>query len=213
MEPVTIVGFLVATLLGAAQRLADRKLDDLLTGLADRVFGRLGSDPALDDLQNNPQDPRAQRNAAAVIDAAARKDHRYRAELTRLQHELDRRGARKLVQYAPGAETVIGINHGVVDHDGNVYMTWEDPFTIRRDPAWVKVAFVVATLFFLVGFAIVGVAMFQTGSRGPGPAIIPGAVIFFLGLVILAIASLGRSMSNPARRPVRWPPIRQARTR
>lgn len=199
MEPVTIVGFLVATLMGAAQRLADRKLDHLLNELTDRVFGRLGSDPALGDLQNNPQDPHAQHSAAASIGAAARQDHRYQAELARLQHELDRRGARKLLLYAPGAETVIGINHGVVVHDGNIYMTWEDPTRIRNDPVWVKAAFVLATLFTLLGFGTMGVAIFQTGARGPGPAIIPGAAIFFLGFVIMAIASLGHSMSNPAR--------------
>ena len=211
MEPGIVVGYLVTFLLGGARRFADKTLDQLLSRLYRRVAGRLGAEPAFADLAGDPRDERAQRHARDSIAQLARRDQQFAAELTKLQRDLDQRGARNLVVHAPGAETVIGINKGVVVRHGNVYIDRRpvDPGDISDSPVWIKVVIALGVLLTVAGLGLFGYTLF-TWDRdlgSPDFGAVPdgfgqAAAVFFAGFVLLALGSVGRAMTrrNPTRR-------------
>lgn len=196
MDPSIIVGYLVAKLMGSTRRFADRQVDKLLDTLTQRVWHRIGGDRALERLARDPQSDVAQEWARASIAQAAQADPGFAAELARLQRQLQQR-APDLLIYAPGADTVVGVNSGYLIRG---------PVTINqrvRDDDWsdasagVKALAAFAILLCLAGMGLFGLTVFSDrpdpGEPGFGemPAGIPIAgAVFFAGFVLAAIASI-----------------------
>jgi len=201
MDPTVIVGYLVAKLLGRAGRFADQKVDGLLDRLFDRVWQRVGADRALDRLARDPQNDVAQEWARSSIEQAARADPGFAAELARLQRQLEQR-APDLLVYAPGAETVVGVNSGYLIHGpvtinqgGGDANDWSDA------SAAVKALAALGILLCVAGLGLFGYTMFADQPDlgdpdfGQTPAGIPlAAGIFFAGFVLAAIASVAHGL-------------------
>jgi hypothetical protein len=212
METV-IVGYLVAFLAGAGRRFADKRIDGLLESLYHRVKKGLGGDPAIKTLAHEYKDPWAQENAKDAIAQATRQDPTLARDLTRLVRELDGRGARNLMVYAPQSETVIGVNKGVFVRDGYVYIdrsTHEthggDPADLRGDAVWIKICFTIGLLLAIAGLGLFGYSFFgstatpgEIGSVGPPEGIGRAAGVFFAGVILLGLAQIGHSISGPSR--------------
>ena len=197
MDPSIIVGYLVAKLMGSTKRFADRQVDKLLDTLTQRVWHRIGGDRALERLARDPQNDVAQEWARASIEQAASADPAWAAELARLQRQLQQR-APDLLVYAPGAETVVGVNQGYLIH-GPVTINqrtggseeWSDATT------GVKVLAAIAILLCLAGMGLFGAAVLgpHPDPGEPGFADIPAGIpfagaVFFAGFVLAAIASI-----------------------
>jgi hypothetical protein len=200
MDPTVIVGYLVAKLLGRAQKFADKQVDSLLDRLFDRVWQRVGGDRALDRLVRDPRNDVAQEWARSSIEHAARADPGFAAELARLQWQLEQR-APDLLVYAPGAETVVGVNSGyliqgpVTIHQGSDAADWSDA------TATVKALAVLGIILCISGLGLFGYTMFadQPDLGDPDfaqtPAGIPVAAgLFFAGFVLAAIASVAHGL-------------------
>lgn len=202
MDPSIIVGYLVAKLMGTGRRFADRQVDKLLDALTQRVWHRIGGDRALEQLSRDPQNDVAQEWARASIAQAAQVDPQFAAELARLQRQLQQR-APDLLVYAPGAETVVGVNSGylirgpVTINQGPRVDDWSDAST------GVKALAAFAILLCIAGLGLFGAAVLgdhpDPGEPGFGdmPAGIPVAgAVFFAGFVLAAIASIAHSFKR-----------------
>lgn len=208
MDPSVIVGYLVAKLMGSTRRFADRQVDKLLDALTQRVWNRIGGDRALERLARDPQNDVAQEWAKASIERAAHADPAWADELGRLQRQLQQR-APDLLVYAPGAETVVGVNSGyliqgpVTIHQGaSSSDDWSDA------SAGVKILATIGILLCLAGMGLFGVAVFgdHPVPGEPGFADVPAgipvaAAVFFAGFVIAAIASVAHGMRRRPRGP------------
>lgn len=204
MDPGMIVGYLVAKLMGSTRRFADRQVDKLLDSLTQRVWSRIGGDRALERLARDPQNDVAQEWARASIERAAAADPAFAAELARLQRQLEQR-APDLLVYAPGADTVVGVNSGYLirgpvtinQRFGSSADDWSD-----ASPA-VKALAAFAILLCLGGIGLFGVAIFghNPEPNDPGFADIPegvpiAAAVFFAGFVLAAIASIAHGFGR-----------------
>lgn len=211
MDPVTIVSFLVAASLGGAQKFVGTKIGSLLESLWNRVFGRLGNEPALINLRNTPQSAESQRYASDVISWAGGQDPRFRNELAQLQHELERNGAREKLApymqvYAPGAGTVISNqgSMGIRDINTSTYLV-RDPTDMSNDRGWVKAAMWIGGVLMVLAFAIIAVSVANSASSaGPSTGIpdgvVVGAGVFFLAFVVIMAGSIGHSTTDRDRR-------------
>jgi hypothetical protein len=206
METV-IVGYLVAYLAGAGRRFADKRIDDLLDRLYRRVKKGTGGDPAIRTLTRDYKDPWAQQDARRAVAEAAHRDPAYGQELAELARELDERGARNLMIYAPQSETVVGINKGVMVRNGQVYVTnttyMPDPTDVSRDAVWVKICFALGFALALAGIGMFGYAVFQAasvpGQIGPPEGVGRAAAVFFAGVILLGLAQIGHSLTGSDR--------------
>jgi len=201
VDPTVIVGYLVAKLLGRAGRFADQQVDRLLDRLLDRVWQRVGGDRALDQLARNPRNEVAQEWARSSIEQAAHADPTFATELARLQHQLERQ-APDLLVYAPGADTVVGINSGyliqgpvTIHQGGGDAADWSDA------SAAVKAIAVLGIILCLAGIGLFGYVMFTDQPDlgdpdfGKTPEGIPlAAGLFFAGFVLAAIASIAHGL-------------------
>jgi hypothetical protein len=207
MDGGVVIGYLVTFLLGGAARLADRQLDGLLSGLWDRVRGRLRGSPALRDLTESPQDPSGQRRVRELVEDLAQRDPRWAAEIADLQHRLDRMGARQLFVNAPGSEIVVGVNHGVVVRNGTVVVNHHHGGGYGPDistaAGWVKVLAVLGMALCVAGLGLFGYGVInhQPGFDDPDfgqppPQLGLAAGLFFTGFVLAGIASVGTALQK-----------------
>jgi hypothetical protein len=134
------------------------------------------------------------------------RDPQFAAQVARLQQELDRRGAQNLLIHAPGAETVIGVNSGVVVRDGHVHIDQRppDPADLSADPPWIKAAVGLGMILAVAGLGLFGHTLFtwnpQPGSpdfTDPPDGFGSAAAVFFVGFVLVGIGWLGRAMTKP----------------
>src|SRR4051812_30415412 len=91
-----IAGYLAAAAARGGSRLLDKTVDGALDRLAAAVGRRLGPGPSA-DLARDPRDPHTQDRVSRAVQGAANRDERFAQELARLQQQLDRAGARFLV--------------------------------------------------------------------------------------------------------------------
>ena len=197
-----IVGYLTAALLGAGKRWADRRVDSLLDRLTALVADRMGPGP-LDRLAGHARDEQVQREVGLTIDGALSVDPSFAAELARVIAELDRRGGREIVNEVYAQINVQAFDHGVAVGGDFNYFAVPDPTDYSRDPAWVKVCIVLGSLLAVAAFGIFGFTVFADNpdlndpNFGETPSGIPIAgAVFFLGFVILAMASLGHGLTK-----------------
>lgn len=94
-----VTGYLAAAAARYGKRLADATVDAALDRLAGVVAGRLGSGPSA-DLERDPSDPRTRDRVARAVEDVARQDARFAADLAAVQAQLDRAGARPLINQA-----------------------------------------------------------------------------------------------------------------
>jgi hypothetical protein len=196
VDPTAIVGYLVAKLLGSAQRFADQQVDKLLDRLTNRVWQRLGGDRALDQLSRDPRNAVAQEWTRTSIEQAARADPAFATELARLQQQLEQR-APDLLVYAPGAGTVVGVNSGYLIQGPVTFNQTTDPADWSDASAVVKAIAVVAIFLCLAGLGLFGYTLFtdqpdlNDPNFGEMPQGIPvAAAIFFAGFILAGIASV-----------------------
>jgi hypothetical protein len=208
VDPGIIVGYLVAKLMGRAGRFADHQVDRLLDRLYGAVWHRLGGDKALQRLVSDPSNDVAQDWARSSIENWARSDYQFREELTRLQRQLQQR-APDLLVYAPGAETVVGINQGYMIHGPvTIHQGPRDPNDWSDATATVKVLATLGIMLCLAGMGLFGWVFFsdQPGPGEPGFAETPEGFalaggVFFAGFVLAAIASVAHGMRRRPRGP------------
>ena len=202
IEGGLVVGYLTAALLGAGKRWADRRLDSLLDSLTGLVQEKLGTRP-VDNLRDTPTDPQAQRDLELVIDGAIARDQAFRAEVSRLVRELDQRNGRQLLNQVYANTNMQAFDNGmVVGRDFN-YFSAPDPSDLSGAPGWVKAFLVIGALFAMGGLAIFFITLFTQipdlgdpdfGQTPPGIPLAFG--VFFVGFVLMGIASIGRSLSK-----------------
>lgn len=197
-----VVGYLTAALLRAGKRWGDRALDQLLDRLTRLVADRMGRAP-LDRLADNPRSPEVQREVGLTVDGAISVDKAFAGELADLIRALDQHGGRQLVNNVYAQMNVQAFDHGIaVGRDFN-YFQAPDPTDISDAPGWVKFCIVLGSVLTVGGVFIFGYTLF-TGmpdvddpNFGDVPAGVPlAAAVFFVGFVVLGIASLGRAMSK-----------------
>jgi hypothetical protein len=197
-----VVGYLTAAVLGAGKRWADRGLDSLLDRLTALVVARMGPGP-LKRLSGSPGDEQVQREVGLTIDGAVSVDPAFAAELAEVIAALDRRGGRQIVNEVYAQMNVQAFDQGVaIGRDFN-YFKVPDPTDYSGDPAWVKVCIVLGSVLAVAAFGIFGYTLFTDNPAlsdpnfGETPSGIPIAgAVFFLGFLILGMASLGHGLSK-----------------
>lgn len=156
-----------------------------------------------DRLADNPRSPEVQREVGLTVDGAISVDKAFAGELADLIRALDQRGGRQLVNNVYAQMNVQAFDHGIaVGRDFN-YFQAPDPTDISDAPGWVKFCIVLGSVLTVGGVFIFGYTLF-TGmpdvddpNFGDVPPGIPlAAGVFFVGFVVLGIASLGRAMSK-----------------
>jgi hypothetical protein len=207
VDPTAIVGYLVAKLLGSAQRFADQQVDKLLDRLTNRVWQRLRGDRSLDQLSRDPRNEVAQEWARSSIDQAARADPGFAAELANLQRELERR-APDLLVYAPGAGTVVGVNSGYLIQGPVTFNQTTDADDWSDANPVVKLIAVLAITLCVAGIGLFGYTVFtdqpdlNDPNFGEMPSGIPvAAAIFFAGFVLAGIASVAHGLRRRSAGP------------
>jgi|GEM_PF-3139435 len=203
MDGGMIVGYLVAFLLGGAKRFADSKLDGMLKRLYERVKSEFRNDPALAQVEKNPRNEAAQQWLRSQLEEAAARDVALREELAGLQRALQQQAPNLLV-YAPGADTVVGVNSGYFV--GRDVIIHNPPFPgglDSRAPAWVKGLYVLGVLLCLGGLGLFFFTMFseQPDFSDPNFGVLPAGIpaafsVFFAGFFLIAIAALVTSLRH-----------------
>jgi hypothetical protein len=201
-----VVGYLTAFLLKGGKRLGDRALDALLNNLVERVQRKLGPRP-LNVLNQNPGNPQSERLVGEGIDQAMRVDPQFAADIAYLVESLNRRNGQYFVNQVYGGISAVSTGSGPAI--GYYAPPPPDPSDISDAPAWVKLFVVLGAVLCFAGVALFGYGMFNWTSEPSSPdfkefppEVVGGAALFLVGLVVLAIAGIGRSMS---RRPTRHP--------
>lgn len=219
-----IAGYLAAAAARGGKRLLDGTVDAALDRLTGAVAGKLGYRPGA-MLEPDPGDPGAQQQVAAYVADAARRDERFAHKLAEIQDQLDRAGARPLLNQVQG----VGINaqhfgHGDV-HVGDYYSHHSshdydpgDELVIGRGVG--RLLAVIGLLVALAGFAGWMWLIFTGFDAGgdpfskelvPGLPLAPAAFLAFLGGGLLY--GLGTSMSKAARKRLEQGQRRGARHR
>ena len=198
-----LAGYLAVAATRVAGRVFDKTVDGLFDRLAQHVAQRLGWH-AIDSINANPGDVQQQRQVGQSIDAVARVDSQFAAELSRLQDRLDRQVGRQLINVV-NAQTSVQAFGGDAYGGHHYELTAPDPTDYSKAPAWVKVLIVVGTVIALAGFgmAFIGIVGF-IGSVPDASAtdppdfgnVLPGFGLFFVGVVVLAVAGIGRALSR-----------------
>jgi len=200
-----IVGYLTAAVVGAGKRWVDRTVDRLLDQLTAKVTGRIGRG-AFDRLAQNPRGAEIQRELGLTIDGAISGDRAFARDIAKIIAELDKRGGRKIINQVYAENNVQAFDHGIaVGGDFNYFHT-PDRSDLSGTPLWSRFFIVLGTIVALSGMAIffytlfTGIPDFGEEGFGETPAGIPLAFgVFFTGFVLLAIGSLGASMSKKRR--------------
>jgi hypothetical protein len=198
-----LAGYLAVAATRGAGRVFDKAVDGLFDRLAQRVAQRLGGQ-AVAAINARPGDREQQRRVGQGIEAIAGVDGQFAAELADLQRRLDSAVGRQLINtvYAQTSVQAFGGNaYGGGHYEYNV----PDPTDYSKAPAWVKVLTVLGIAVTLVGFglAAVNVLGFITSIPDMTESDRPdfgnfalGFEVSFAGMVILAIAGLGKVMSK-----------------
>lgn len=193
-----LAGYLAVGATRAAGRVFDKAVDSLFDRLAQHVAQRLGWQ-AVESIGANPRDVRRQRQVGRGIDAVARVDSQFAAELARLQDRLDELVGRQMINVVHAQTSVQAFGGSAYGGDHYEYQV-PDPSDLSKSPPWVKVLIVAGAAIALVGFgmAFLGILGF-IGNVPDSPdfgAVLPGFGLFFVGIVVLAVASLGRALSR-----------------
>jgi len=199
-----LAGYLAVAATRAAGRVFDQTVDRLFDRLAQGVARRLGWQ-AVDSINANPGDAGLQQRVGRGIDAVARADSQFAAELARLQDRLDREVGRQLINIVHAQASVQAFGGGNAYGGHHYQLNVPDPADLSKSPAWVKALIVVGLVVTLVGFGmvLVGIIGFIAAVPGSSPSdhpdfgvALPGFGVFFAGMVLLMIANLGRALSR-----------------
>ena len=152
-----IAGYLAAAVARGGARLLDKTVDGALDRLSAAVATRLGPRPSA-DLARDPSDPHTQDRVGRAVQGAASRDERFAHDLARLQQQLDRAGARYLVNQVRAGINAQAFGDGDVHvgdyFEGNRYSNDYDPgdeLVIGQGPGRVLAA--LGLLVALAGFA------------------------------------------------------------
>lgn len=199
-----LAGYLAVAATRAAGRVFDKTVDALFDRLAQRVGQRLGGQ-AVAAINANPGDRQRQRQVGQGIEAVARVDPQYAAELAHLQRRLDELVGRQLINVVH-AQTSVQAFHGGNAYGGHHYeYSVPDPTDYSKAPVWVKVLIVIGIVIALFGFGmvLVGILGFINSVPDSPPDRLPdfgsvlrGFGVFFAGLIILTIANVGKVLSR-----------------
>lgn len=201
-----LAGYLAVAATRQAGRVFDKAVDALFDRLAQRVAQRLGGQ-AVAAINARPGDREQQQRVGQGIEAVAGVDRQFAAELADLQRRLDNAVGRQLINtvYAHTSVQAFGGNaYGGGHFEYNV----PDPTDYSKAPGWVKVLTVLGIGVALVGFGIAFVTIlgFITSVPNFPDAGMPdfgnvglGFGVFFVGLVVLTVANLGKVMSKKRR--------------
>lgn len=207
-----IAGYLAAAVARGGARLLDRTVDGALDRLSASVASRLGPRPNA-DLARDPSDPHIHDRVGRAVEDAARRDQRFAHDLAELQRQLDRAGARYLVNQVRAGINAQAFGDGDVHvgdyYEGHRYSNDYDPgdeLVIGRGPGRVLAA--LGLLVALAGFAGWMFIIFTAfGGEMDGPLhmeLVPGVplapVAFGAFLVGGLIYGLGTTMSKAARK-------------
>jgi hypothetical protein len=203
MDGGIVVGYVTAWLFRGARQLADSAVESLLDRLARLVERRLGHRP-IDALEQRPHDAETRNRVGASVAEQARRDPTFARELSQLVAELDRRGARQIINQVNAQVNLQAFDHGiVVGRDYNV-VDVPDPSDLSGAPVWVKLFLALGAAVCVTGLFIFGYTMFtdtpdlsDPSSFGDVPRGIPlAAGVFFAGFLITGIGTFGRAMSK-----------------
>ena len=199
-----LAGYLAVAATRAVGRVFDKTVDGLFDRLAQNVAQRLGWQ-AVESINANPGNVQQQRRVGQGIDAVARVDSQFAAELSRLQDRLDQMVGRQPINVV-NAQTNVQAFGGGSAYGGHHYeYNVPDPTDYSRAPAWVKAMIVAGIGIALAGFgmAFVGILGFIGGVPDSSPtnlpdfgSALPGFGLFFVGIVVLVIANVGRVLSR-----------------
>src|SRR5207249_7686644 len=161
--------------------------------LANVVGQRLGYG-VLDPLRERPGDAQAAAAAKNAIDSATYADPSFASEIQALVAELDRRGARQLVNQVYAETNVQSFGSGIAAGRDVYIQEGRDPDDLSWTPAWVKACIGLGGAVALAGMLIFFYTLFTDNpdvndpSFGQMPSGIPIAFgVFFAGLIISAI--------------------------
>jgi hypothetical protein len=207
LDAGVLVGYLTVFLLRGSRRFADRTFDKLLDKLAGRLVDGLGQEP-LNDLRTGPGKPEVEEWVASRLDGAMRNNPKLARDLGNVVDELDARGGWGIVQNVYAHEiggSVIGGHLTIGDHStfvGGDYVYAPHPNDFSGAPLVAKVLVGIGVVLLLAGVALAGVALYDYSQQPPGPrpagmpAGLPqAAVVFFSGLVAMAIGGVVKSFS------------------
>jgi hypothetical protein len=173
-----VVGYLLASLLGAAKRKGDRVLDSALDNLVGRVQQRIGYGPT-DTLWSKPRDPRTRADVQQQIQHAMWNDPAFALEVQRRVNELDRLGGRELIHYV----------------DLTLKIKPEGP-----SRWWVALLVVLGIALCLAGLGLGAYTQLVESPNWTGKGYPPGTVrafaLFFAGFVVLALAGVAHAMTR-----------------
>jgi hypothetical protein len=199
-----LAGYLAVAATRAAGRVFDKAVDGLFDRLSQRVAQRLGWQ-AVASINAQPGNVAQHKQVGQGIEAVARLDSQFAAELAELQRKLDQRVGRQVINNVV-AHTNIQAFGGGSAYGGHHYeLNVPDPTDYSKAPAWVKLLTVVGIVIALVGFgmAFLGILGFIGSVPNASPTdlpdfgnVLPGFGLFFVGLVVLIIANVGKAMSK-----------------
>lgn len=132
-----LAGYLAVAASRATGRVFDRPVDALFDRLALHVAQRLGWQ-AVQSVRATPGDARQQRQVGQGIDAVARVDAGFAAELARLQDRLDREVGRQMINVV-NARTSVQVGGNGDAHGGHHYeLNVPEPADHPRSPFWAR---------------------------------------------------------------------------
>jgi hypothetical protein len=199
-----LAGYLAVAATRAAGQVFDKTVDGLFDRLAQRVTERLGGQ-ALAGINANPGSTYQQRQVGQSIDAAARVDPRFAAELAQIQRRLDQLVGRQMISIVNAQTNVQALGGRAYGGGHNYALNMSDQADHSKAPSWVKVLVVVGLLIALVGFGMAFVGILSvvgsiSGATQVDPPdldeILPGFGLFFVGIVVMVIASVGKAISR-----------------
>lgn len=202
-----LAGYLAVGATRVAGRVFDRSVDETFDQLAQHVAQRLGWQE-VESINSNPGDPRVQRQLGQSIDAVARVDSQFAAELARLQARLDREVGRQRITAVRGQCVTQAFGSCGVDGERHYEFRLPERATLPSAPVWVQLLLVVGVGVVLVGLgiALIGLVGFMATAAGssssgqldqPGLGMaLHGLSVLSGGLVLLALANLGRVLTR-----------------
>jgi hypothetical protein len=201
-----LAGYLAVAATRVTGRVFDQTVDRLFDRLAEHVAQRLGWQ-TVESISSDPGSPQQQARVGQRIDAAARGDAQFAAELVRLQDRLDQLVGRQTITTVNARPNVQAFGEDAYggDHHEAHEVTVPDPTDYSKAPAWVTRMIVVGLAIALVGFgmAFAGILGFMGGVANTSPTnppdlagMLAGFGVFLVGLVVLVVANVGRALAR-----------------
>ncbi len=135
-----------------------------------------------------------------------RADRTFARELSQLVTELNHRGGQQYINQIKAETVVVHSGTGPAVGRDLIYAPPPHQQGITSDsPAWVKVLGMLGALLCIAAFGLFGYTMFTDnrppGSTGPPDGIVQAGAVFFVGLVVMALAGFANMFTKPPRSP------------